>query len=148
MNRKGRRIESRGQNHRLAFLPYVFLSLFLASSQCVASDTDTRFGSINDRQSARIPAIEAHLDVDVVIIGGGITGAICAYLFADAGVRVALVESKTVGHGSTAASTALLMQEPDRDFSDLAGRFGRAAARESGSRSRARHAISRKPSGR
>ena len=69
------------------------------------------------------------MDVDVVIIGGGITGAICAYLFADAGVRVALVESNIVGHGSTAASTALLMQEPDRDFGDLAGRFGRAAVR-------------------
>jgi glycine/D-amino acid oxidase-like deaminating enzyme len=65
-----------------------------------------------------------------VIIGGGITGAICAYLFTDAGVRVALVESKLVGHGSTVASTALLMQEPDRDFGDLARRLGRAAARD------------------
>jgi glycine/D-amino acid oxidase-like deaminating enzyme len=70
------------------------------------------------------------LDVDVVIIGGGITGAICAYLFADAGVRVALVESKIVARGSTAASTALLMHEPDRDFGDLAGLFGRATARD------------------
>jgi glycine/D-amino acid oxidase-like deaminating enzyme len=70
------------------------------------------------------------LERDVVIVGGGITGAICAYLFADAGVRVALLESKTVGHGSTIASTALLMQEPDRDFNDLAARFGRGAARE------------------
>ncbi len=65
-----------------------------------------------------------------MIVGGGITGAICAYLFADAGVRVALVESRTVGRGSTAASTALLMQEPDCDFTDLAARYGRAAARE------------------
>jgi glycine/D-amino acid oxidase-like deaminating enzyme len=70
------------------------------------------------------------LDTDVVIVGGGITGAICAYLFAYAGVRVVLVEGKAVGRGSTVASTALLMQEPDRDFGDLAGRFGRAAARE------------------
>ena len=76
------------------------------------------------------PRHRGHLDTDVVIVGGGITGAICAYLFADAGVRVALLESRTVGRGSTAASTALLMQEPDRDFSDLGARFGRAAARE------------------
>jgi glycine/D-amino acid oxidase-like deaminating enzyme len=65
-----------------------------------------------------------------VIVGGGITGAICAYLFAVVGVRTALLESKRIGRGSTAASTALLMQEPDRDFTDLAARFGRAAARE------------------
>ena len=78
----------------------------------------------------KYPAHHGTLDADVVIIGGGITGAICAYLFADAGVRVALLESKTIGHGSTIASTALLMQEPDRDFNDLAKRFGRSATRE------------------
>ncbi len=78
----------------------------------------------------KYPRHRGSLDTDVVIIGGGITGAICAYLFSQAGVRVALVESKLIGRGSTVASTALLMQEPDRDFTDLAGRFGRAATRE------------------
>jgi glycine/D-amino acid oxidase-like deaminating enzyme len=78
----------------------------------------------------KYPRLRGTLEVDVVIVGGGITGAICAYLFADAGVRVALLESRAVGRGSTAASTALLMQEPDRDFGDLAERYGRAAARE------------------
>lgn len=76
------------------------------------------------------PAHRGTIDTDVVIVGGGVTGAICAYLFADAGVRVVLLEAKTVGLGSTAASTALLMQEPDRDFRDLAARFGRTAARD------------------
>ena len=76
------------------------------------------------------PRQRGDLETDVVIVGGGITGAICAYLFAEAGVRVVLLESKTVGRGSTVASTALLMQEPDRDFGDLARRFGRRAARE------------------
>jgi glycine/D-amino acid oxidase-like deaminating enzyme len=78
----------------------------------------------------KYPKHGGHTDADVVIIGGGITGAICAYLFADAGVRVALLESKTVAHGSTVASTALLMQEPDRDFTSLAERFGRNMTRE------------------
>jgi glycine/D-amino acid oxidase-like deaminating enzyme len=66
----------------------------------------------------------------VVIVGGGITGAICAYLFCKAGVRVVLLEAATAGRGSTAASTALLMQEPDRDFADLAARFGYRATRD------------------
>ena len=78
----------------------------------------------------KYPKHSGHIDVDVVIIGGGITGALCAYLFADAGVRVAVLESKAVGHGSTIASTALLMQEPDRDFNDLVKRFGRSATKE------------------
>lgn len=76
------------------------------------------------------PKHRGHTEVDVVIVGGGITGALCAYLFADAGVRVALLESKLVGRGSTIASTALLMQEPDRDFVELVERFGRAATGE------------------
>ena len=76
------------------------------------------------------PKHRGALSVDVVIIGGGITGAICADLFSTAGIQVALLESKAVARGSTAASTALLMQEPDRDFSDLARRFGRSAARD------------------
>jgi len=78
----------------------------------------------------KYPRLRGHLETDIVIVGGGITGAICAYLFADAGVRVALLESGTVARGSTIASTALLMQEPDCDFTDLASRFGRATARE------------------
>ena len=78
----------------------------------------------------RFPSHRGHLDVDVVIIGGGITGAVCAYVFSAAGLEVALVESRRVGRGSTMASTALLMQEPDRDFADLARRFGTRAAGE------------------
>jgi glycine/D-amino acid oxidase-like deaminating enzyme len=78
----------------------------------------------------KYPRHRGHLETDIVIVGGGITGAICAYLFAEAGVRVVLLESRTVARGSTSASTALLMQEPDRDFTDLASRFGRPVARE------------------
>jgi glycine/D-amino acid oxidase-like deaminating enzyme len=42
---------------------------------------------------------------------------------------VALLEARTIGSGSTAASTALLMQEPDKDLYELAERYGRARAR-------------------
>ncbi len=81
-------------------------------------------------RKAKFPKHHGAIDTDVVIVGGGITGAICAYLFANAGIRVALLEAKLVARGSTAASTALLMQEPDRDFGDLSARFGGAATRE------------------
>jgi glycine/D-amino acid oxidase-like deaminating enzyme len=51
-------------------------------------------------------------------------------MFSRAGVSIALVESHEIGRGSTLASTALLMQEPDRDFTDLARRFGPRATRD------------------
>ena len=83
------------------------------------------------RESARVarfPPLTRTLDVDVAVIGGGITGAALAWRFADAGVRVAVVEASRVGRGSTAASTALLMQEPDEDLAELTRRYGRRRA--------------------
>jgi glycine/D-amino acid oxidase-like deaminating enzyme len=64
----------------------------------------------------------------VAIVGGGITGCACAYLLAGRGVRTILLEAGRTGHGSTAASTALIMQEPDVDFRDLARRYGRSTS--------------------
>src|SRR5438477_7504150 len=71
----------------------------------------------------RFPLLRGRVDVDVAIVGGGFTGAAAAYRFADAGLRVAVLEANEVGRGSTSASTALLMQEPDEDLSVLARRY-------------------------
>ncbi len=75
------------------------------------------------------PTLTRELEADVAIVGGGITGAALAWRFAAAGVRVALVEAARIGRGSTAASTALLMQEPDTDLAELSRRYGTARAR-------------------
>lgn len=80
-------------------------------------------------RGVRFPSLRRELDVDVAVIGGGITGAALAWRFADAGVRVAVLEGARVGRGSTAASTALLMQEPDEDLAELTRRYGRRRAR-------------------
>jgi FAD dependent oxidoreductase len=76
------------------------------------------------RKQFRFSQYQQQIHADVIIVGGGITGAIAAYVFADAGLSVALLEAKRIGRGSTAASTALLMQEPDKDFRELARVYG------------------------
>jgi glycine/D-amino acid oxidase-like deaminating enzyme len=81
------------------------------------------------RKTPRFSQYRQQLDADVVIVGGGVTGAIAAYVFADAGLSVALLEAKRIGRGSTAASTALLMQEPDKDLRELAAAYGTKEAR-------------------
>jgi glycine/D-amino acid oxidase-like deaminating enzyme len=68
-------------------------------------------------------------EAEVVVIGGGITGCLAAHLLTRAGIRVILLEGQRIGRGSTAASTALIMQEPDIDFRDLSKRHGDARAR-------------------
>ena len=62
-------------------------------------------------------------EADVAIVGGGITGCVTAHKLARSGLRVVVLESQRLGRGSTSASTALLMQEPDADFGDLATRY-------------------------
>ena len=74
--------------------------------------------------ASRYPPLEQNIQVDVAIIGGGITGCATAHQLAVAGARVVLIDAARIGSGSTAASTALLMQEPDADFGELAGRYG------------------------
>ena len=82
------------------------------------------------RRHRHYPSLRRESSADVAIVGGGITGAIAAYLFSDEGARVALLEARAVASGSTAASTALLMQEPDKDLHELAGRYGHSRAAE------------------
>ena len=52
------------------------------------------------------------------------TGAVIAHTFAAAGVSVALLEAGRVGRASTAASSALLLQEPDQGLTQLVRRCG------------------------
>ena len=77
----------------------------------------------------RYRSLDHNMVADVVIVGGGLTGAVVAWKFAKAGVRVVVLEAKRVGQGSTAANSALLMHEPDRDLGELKELYGSQAAR-------------------
>jgi glycine/D-amino acid oxidase-like deaminating enzyme len=61
---------------------------------------------------------------EVLIIGGGVTGALLADLLTREGVDVIVIDKRNFGAGSTAASTALLMYEIDASLSELEDRYG------------------------
>ncbi len=76
------------------------------------------------------PALRHPLQVDFLVMGGGITGALTAWYLAQAGVAVAVVDRRHIGMGSTCASTALLQYEVDVPMYQLAKSVGeRNAAR-------------------
>lgn len=83
----------------------------------------------NGHRAGRYPVLRGPHEADVAIVGGGITGAIAAVKFARAGLRVVLLEADRIGCGSTAASSALLLGEPDSGIGELTRRHGAAAAR-------------------
>jgi glycine/D-amino acid oxidase-like deaminating enzyme len=91
--------------------------------------TPVWFGGQGRPFQTAYPAVRRVQRADVAIVGGGVTGAAVAWMFARHGIRVVLLEASRVGCGSTAASTALLMQEPDKDLNELARLYGDRAAR-------------------
>src|SRR3954447_23856049 len=59
-------------------------------------------------QSVSFEPLDGDLEVDVAIVGGGITGVLCAHALADSGLRVAGLEAGRVGESSTGNSTGNL----------------------------------------
>jgi len=90
---------------------------------------DSYWLDVNRRHPRPLAALRGDRQADVAIVGGGVTGCAAALLFAQAGARVVLVDAARIGRGSTAASTALLMQEPDADFRQLTRRYGASTTR-------------------
>src|ERR1041385_1521660 len=74
------------------------------------------------------PRLAGDISCDVLVIGGGISGALMARKLAEAGFDVALVEQRDIAWGSTAASTALLQYENDAHMADLAKQYGEVNA--------------------
>jgi glycine/D-amino acid oxidase-like deaminating enzyme len=74
------------------------------------------------------PKLQQAAKADVVILGSGISGALMAYQLVEAGVSCMLVDGRTVGLGSTCASTALLQYEIDTPLCYLINKVGEANA--------------------
>lgn len=66
--------------------------------------------------------------VDVAIVGAGVMGAMLAERLSDDGRRVLLLDRRPPAHGSTAASTALVMWAADVPLTHLSARIGAAEA--------------------
>lgn len=86
------------------------------------------FWAIRNGLMHAYPPLARALRCDVLVVGGGITGALIADELARHGHDVAVVEQRDIGWGSSAASTALLQYEIDTHMVDLATRCGEDAA--------------------
>ena len=81
------------------------------------------------RPPASYPRLTTDLDLPVVIIGGGLTGAATAYAFAAAGIRSVLLEAESLAAGTTMSASGVALAEPSSSYLDLESAHGRRLAR-------------------
>ncbi|MFQ3545943.1 FAD-dependent oxidoreductase [Halobacillus rhizosphaerae] len=77
------------------------------------------WGSIPD-----YPSLDQDITCDVLIVGGGSSGAQCAYFLADYHLDVVLIEKQKTGLGSTSTNTCLLQYSGEKMFAELVNIFG------------------------
>ncbi len=78
---------------------------------------------------ARFPTLAGDLEVDVAIVGAGVTGLGLARLLAGSGLGVAVLEGHRVGGGTTGSSTGQLTSLVDDGYVALESDFGVEAAK-------------------
>lgn len=77
----------------------------------------------------RYPKLKKDIATQVLVIGGGMAGVLCARALQQAGKDVVLVEAREIGCGITARTTAVLTAQHDMLYTDMVRRFGESAAK-------------------
>lgn len=70
------------------------------------------------------PALAEDTEGDIIVIGAGISGALCAYELGKRGYDVIVLEKRRIGRGSTSANTGLLQYNSDRSLTSCIGLSG------------------------
>jgi glycine/D-amino acid oxidase-like deaminating enzyme len=95
----------------------------------------TRYGispwldAVPVKKRREFPAFRGVIEYPVVVIGGGMSGAMTAYACAAAGYKVMLLEADRIGLGGSGHATGLLSGEACESYRELEGRAGRRVAR-------------------
>jgi glycine/D-amino acid oxidase-like deaminating enzyme len=74
------------------------------------------------------PELKDNIDVDVAIVGGGITGLNCAYLLKKSGLKVAVLEKHNLASGTTGGTTGKVTSQHGLMYADLYDRLGSRTA--------------------
>lgn len=80
-------------------------------------------------QKNNFPALSGDRKTDVLIIGGGIAGVLCAYKLQERQVDYILVEADEIGGGTTKNTTAKVTAQHGLIYAKLIRRFGREKAK-------------------
>lgn len=86
--------------------------------------TDTRPLWLDTAVINKSPQQTGQVNVDVCIVGGGITGLTAAVLLKEAGKSIAIIDIARIGRGESSHTTAHLTEKIDIDYRELISSFG------------------------
>ena len=75
------------------------------------------------------PSQQGSARTDVLIIGGGIAGILCAHMLSQAGIEYILVEENSICSGITGNTTAKITAQHGMVYDRLLSRFGQERAK-------------------
>ena len=89
-------------------------------------------GSLWEQESRKIRFESLNYDIktDVLIIGGGMAGILCAYMLHQSGVPYVLAEAETIGSGITKNTTAKITCQHGLIYDQLIRKFGMERAEQ------------------
>ncbi len=89
-------------------------------------------GSLWEQESRKIRFESLNYDIkaDVLIIGGGMAGVLCAYMLHQSGVPYVLAEAETIGSGITKNTTAKITCQHGLIYDQLIRKFGMERAEQ------------------
>lgn len=74
------------------------------------------------------PILDRDIRTNVLIIGGGMTGILCAYFLQQAGVDYCLLEADRICHGITGHTTAKITAQQGLIYEKILGKYGQERA--------------------
>ncbi|UQB67518.1 NAD(P)/FAD-dependent oxidoreductase [Epilithonimonas zeae] len=89
------------------------------------------FWLVKDGLKNSYPSLRENIETEILIIGGGITGALLAHQMIKDGYKTVLVDRREIGNGSTSATTSMLQYEIDVPLFELSKMIGRKGAEKS-----------------
>ncbi|SFA42800.1 FAD dependent oxidoreductase [Anoxybacillus pushchinoensis] len=74
------------------------------------------------------PPLDEDIQCDVLIVGAGGSGTLCAYYLCETGLDVVVVDKRKAGYGSTMTNPPLIQCLGDKMFFELVNSFGETYA--------------------
>lgn len=100
------------------------------SNMCIIDNLISKSYWLDSTPETNYPTLEKDINVDIAIIGGGITGITTAFLLKNEGAKVALIEADRIVQGTTGHTTSFVTSQHDYIYSSLINSVGNEKARQ------------------